>query len=56
MDIFEALRSGVDFDELTWLTLGEYLYAIRYAIVKTTSNDVGCETAEDFGITRDGRV
>lgn len=56
VDVFEALRSGVDFEDASWLTLGEYLDAIRDAIVKANADDIGCETAEGFGIMRDGRI
>ncbi len=56
MDMFEALKNDVDFDEAIWLTFGEYLDAMRDAAVKINAEDVGSETAEGCGTMRDGRI
>lgn len=56
MDVFDALKNNVDFDETFWLTLGEYLDAMRDAVVKKDADDVGSETAEGSGTIRNGRI
>ena len=53
MDVFEALRSGLDFEDASWLTLGEYMDAVRDAAVLTNATDIDAATADGTGKMRD---
>jgi hypothetical protein len=48
MDMFEALSSGVGFDNVAWLTMGTYLDALKAGLCVTVSNDLDSNTATGF--------
>ena len=49
MDVFEALRSGVDFEEATWLALGEYMDSLRSGVLEQGADDIGTVSANGSG-------